>query len=96
MINLYNKQEIAKQEILKKINNNQRLIILSAEVGAGKTYVSVSLVEELSNNKKIFIYAKKHIQNHWKEVLSLAKYNSDNVTLSSLSLIHISEPTRRS
>ena len=83
MINLYDKQEIAKQEILKKINNNQRLIILSAEVGAGKTYVSVSLVEELSDNKQIFIYAKKHIQNHWKEVLSLAKYNSDNVTLSS-------------
>lgn len=70
---LYPEQQVAFDEIYQKLTKNN-VALLTAEVGAGKTFIGTAIVNEyLKNNiDKIVIISPNQVISHWENVLSSA------------------------
>lgn len=83
MFKLYKKQK-EKADIILKGLKSRDFILLTGEVGVGKTYMGTYIAkrwQEINTNDVILIISPKHVVSKWKNVLSLAQADMSRVIL---------------
>ena len=80
---LYPKQK-EKADVIAKAFWHQDFILLTGEVGVGKTYMASYIVKKWQDehtDAKFLIIVPKHVHNKWIEVLTSAGVNMNDVTI---------------
>ena len=85
MCMLYEKQEEVKNLIIEGLTGSieveeRDLIILTGEVGSGKTYIASKIIKEL-DRKTLIILPNKQLESKWKEVLKSFKCENYVITV---------------
>ena len=83
MFKLYRKQK-EKADIILNGLENRDFILLTGEVGVGKTYMGTYIVkqwQDMHTNDTILIISPKHVLSKWKNVMDLAKVDMSRVIL---------------
>lgn len=85
MCMLYEKQEEVKNLIIEGLTGSieveeRDLIILTGEVGSGKTYIASRIIKEL-DRKTLIILPNKQLESKWKEVLKSFKCENYAITV---------------
>ena len=83
MFKLYRKQK-EKADIILNGLENRDFILLTGEVGVGKTYMGTYIVKQWQDkytNDTTLIISPKHVLSKWKNVMDLAKVDMSRVIL---------------
>ena len=83
MFKLYRKQKEKADAILNGLENRD-FILLTGEVGVGKTYMGTYIVKQWQDKHTVdttLIISPKHVLSKWKNVLDLAQADVSRVIL---------------